>query len=258
MSTIAKQFKVKEIVGAKVGLELEVEGSRLPSHVNEMWEVKPDGSLRGGLEYVFSQPLGSVNTKQALEAIAECFKTNRTVTDYSFRTSTHVHVNVSNLSLDVVKAIITLFHLFEDEYINFCARGRKANRFCLGMKDGEGVIQNIKRFFTDNNVPRADHGKYSAMNMCTLSTFGTLEFRTLEGTDNWERIYTWVRVLLALRKAGKDIGSPKAVLGMNKEELAAMLFPTERLKNSFLKEGWEGRYEMNRSVGWDAFYKVSK
>lgn len=258
MSTIAKQFGTKEIIGAKVGLELEIEGRNLPSFVSDNWEIKPDGSLRGGQEYVFSEPLGSVNTKQALDEIAKAFKTNGTVPDYSFRTSTHVHVNVSNLSLDVVKAIITMFHLFEDEYINFCARGRKANRFCLGMKDGEGVIQNIKRFFVDNIAPRPDSGKYSAMNMCTLSSFGTLEFRTLEGTDNWERIYMWVRALLALRKAGKDIGSAKAVLGMPKDDLAAVLFPTERLKNAFLKEGWEGRFELNRSVGWDAFYKVAK
>lgn len=257
MSTIAKTFGVREIVGAKVGLELEIEGERLPSFVNEDWDVKADGSLRGGLEYVFSQPLGSVNTKAALESLAQCFKDNRSVLDYSFRTSTHVHVNVSNLSLDVTKAIIVLFHLFEDEYINFCARSRKSNRFCLGMKDGDGVLHNIRGFLNTNAIPRIDSGKYSAMNLCTLSTFGTLEFRTLEGTDNWERIYTWVRVLLALRKAGKDLGTPKAVMGMKKEDLAALLFPTERLKNTFLKEGWEGRYEMNHSVGWDAFYKVA-
>lgn len=260
MSTVAAKFGVREVIGASVGLELEIEGLNLPHTIpgTDAWQVKADGSLRGGLEYVFSRPLGSVAAKEALAALAECMDKSGAKLDYSFRTSTHVHVNVSNLDMEVVKAMVSLFTLFEDEYINYCAASRKANRFCLSAKDADGVIENIRNFISSGRIPTRERGKYSAMNLCTLDQFGTLEFRTLEGTNDWNRIFTWVRALLALRKAAKEIGSAKAVLATDKEELAKLLFPTERLKESFLKSGWQDRFEYNKSVCWDAFSQLMK
>lgn len=259
MKTVAQIFGVREVIGASVGLELEIEGVNLPTQIrNPAWQVKRDGSLRGGYEYVFSEPLGSVATKDALEALDAEMKASGAILDYSYRTSTHVHVNVSNLSLDVVKAMVVLFTLFEDEYINFCARTRKANRFCLSAKDADGVVTNIKHFLTSGRLPNEGQGKYSAMNLCTLGRFGTLEFRTLEGTNDWNRIFTWVRALLALRKAAKEIGSPKAVMDMGLDELVKLLFPTERLRSVFLKEGWENRVNYTRSVAWDALTACNK
>lgn len=260
MKTVSQEYGVTEVVGARVGLELEIEGTGLPSSIpGGMWAVKRDGSLRdGGLEYVFSQPLGSVNTKEALAALDKHFTDVGAKPSYSFRTSTHCHVNVSNLGMDQVKAIVALWTLFDEEYINFCARSRKANRFCLAVKDADGVVEQVRSFFVKNSIPNRDRGKYSAMNLCTLSQFGTLEFRCLEGTNDWDRIFTWVRALLALRKAGKELGNVKEVLKTPPAELAKLLFPTERLKDQFLKSGWEQRVEYNKSVAWDAFAPFSK
>lgn len=255
MPTIANRFGVREVRGAVVGLELEIEGTNLPHRIDDgkVWQVKPDGSLRGGLEYVFTAPLGSVNTKAALDQIQAAMEASGANLTYSYRTSTHVHVNVSNLEVEVVKAMVALFTLFEDEYINFCARTRKSNRFCLGVKDADGVVDNLRKFFIEARVPDEGRGKYSAINLCTLARFGTLEFRTLEGTNDWNRVFTWVRALLALRKAAKDIETLEAVVNASTEDLAKILFPTERLKTQFLKEGWEQRVNYNRSVAWDAF-----
>lgn len=258
MVTVAKEYGVKEVVGALVGVELEIEGQNLPPTAPSQWEVKRDGSLRNGLEYVFASPLGSVGAKEALEALGVHLKASGAILEYSFRTSTHVHVNVSNLDVEVVKAMAAIFTLFEDEYINFCARSRKANRFCLSSKDADGVVDNLKSFLLRGHLPDRDRGKYSAMNLCTIRQFGTLEFRTLEGTDDWVRIFTWVRALLAIRKAAKELGSVKAVLALNEEELAKMLFPTERLRDQFLKDGWLERTQYTRSVCWDALYTFVK
>lgn len=255
MPSVAKLYNVPEVLGALVGLELEVEGTNLPE-VRGPWITKPDGSLRNGLEYVFREPLGSVKSKEALEVLQKQFEASGARLDYSFRCSTHVHVNVSNLDLEVVKTMVGLFTLFEDEYINFCDRGRKGNRFCLRAKDADGVVNILARFVADGSVPDENRGKYSAMNLCTLKRYGTLEFRTLEGTNDWNRIFTWVRALLALRKTAKDLGTLKAVVDMPVDELSKMLFPTARLREVFLKEGWEQRVEYSRSVCWDVFAKV--
>lgn len=259
MAEVCKVFDVKRVIGACVGLELEIEGENLPQRIADpAWTVKTDGSLRNGLEYVFSKPLGSVSTKAALESLGASIQAAGASLNYSFRTSTHVHVNVSNMELDVVKAMAVLFCLFEDEYINFCSRGRKANRFCLGIKDADGVVENLRKFLVMGRVPDRDRGKYSAMNLCTLNQFGTLEFRTLEGTNNWDRIFTWVRALLALRKAAKELGDVRTVMKTPREELIKLLFPTERLRSQFVKEGWQLRYETNRSIAWDAVHTFTQ
>lgn len=257
---ISEKYGVRSVVGAVVGLELEIEGQNLPviPRGNTTWEAKGDGSLRNGMEYVFRGPRGSVATKEALKEMDALMQASGFVPSYSFRTSTHVHVNVANLDEKVVHAMVGMFALFEDEYINFCSRTRKANRFCLGMKDAEGVIVAMSNLFNSGEIPSPDRGKYAAMNLCTLGNFGTLEFRCLEGTNDWNRVYTWVRALLALRKAAKELGDLPSVLKMDKEELAKLMFPTDRLREQFLKDGWQGRYEYNRSVGWDAFYKAAK
>lgn len=253
MAEVNQIYGTQRKVGALVGIELEVEGERLPQGDFVHWDVKPDGSLRNGMEYVFKEAKGSLNTRAALKEFKDALTTNRTITDYSFRTSTHVHVNVSNLDIEVVKVMACLFTLFEDEYINYCAKSRKANRFCLGIKDAEGVVDNLATFIRRDSVPSPDIGKYSAMNLCTLSRFGTLEFRCLEGTSDTDRIYLWVRALLSLRKAAKTVETTSALFKMNKAELAELLFPTPKLKASFLKEGWEKRVAYNESVAYAAF-----
>lgn len=259
MTTVAEIYGLREVTGALVGVELEIEGTNLPESVsNPAWSVHRDGSLRGGLEYVFSSPLGSVAAKDALEWLGRHLDERGCELDYTYRTSTHVHVNVSNLSIDVVKAMVVLFTLFEDEYINYCARIRRGNRFCLSAKDADGVIDILRSFLKSGTVPSRGNGKYSAMNLCPLNSFGTLEFRTLEGTNDWNRIFTWIRALLALRKAAKELGSAKAVLATDREELAKLVFPTERLRTQFLKDGWENRFEYTKSVCHDAFNVVKK
>src|SRR5690606_7279420 len=77
------------------GIEIEVEGARFP--IVPAWEKKTDGSLRGeSAEYVLSHPLDKEPAVEALNALAKAFAENKTVRNYSYRTSVHVHVNVQN------------------------------------------------------------------------------------------------------------------------------------------------------------------
>lgn len=254
MTVISKYFDIRETSGALVGLELEVEGTNLPVFDEDAsWRAVADNSLRGGIEYIFKNPLGSVRTKAALEEMKKAMAASDFVPSYSFRTSTHVHVNVSNLDKEVVEIMLYLYYCFEDEYLNFCAKSRRGNRFCLGVKDAAEIVHNLYAFFRNFRIPTPERGKYSALNLCTLGTYGTLEFRSLEGTDNWDRIYTWVRALLAIRKAAKDIGTIKNLMKLTDEELANAVFPTARLKEQFLKDGWEGRVALNKSICLSAF-----
>ena len=251
MTMICELFGVPRTIGAVLGVELEVEGTNLPGEAvceGTSWKVTRDGSLRDGLEYVFRQPLGSVRAKEALVEMEDLFQKCGTKTNYSYRTSTHVHVNVANLQEEEVKVIVLMYYLFEDLYLGYCAKTRQANRFCLSMKDADVIVSQLQRFVQLTRAPTENEGKYSALNLCTLSKYGTLEFRALEGTNDWNKLYTWIRAIMALRKAGKDIGTLAKLREKSAQELVDLMFPTDRLKQQFVKGDVEDIFKMNRSL----------
>lgn len=249
---VSKKFDVPHIVGAVAGVELEVEGANFPPEASVPgWKAVPDGSLRNGIEFVLEAPQGTLKLKESLEVMEKAFAAHKTKRNYSFRTSTHVHVNVSNLTLSQVKSIVALYYMFENQYTGYCAKHRQGNRFCLRLREAEHIVALVSKFFSDERVPSPDHAKYMALNLAPISRYGTLEFRTLEGTDDWNRIYTWVRALLRLRKVGKEIGTIAQFRDKGVEELADLLFNTPRLKEQFLKPGWEVDVEYQRSLMLD-------
>ncbi len=249
---IHEVFGVRRVVGAFVGLELEVEGKKLPRNILG-WDTHEDGSLRGGREYVSSAPAGSLETKAMLETVQKAFEAEGTELDYSFRTSTHCHVNMSNLSLDQTKATVVLYYLFEDLFAKFCAPHRRNNRFALTLKDAESIVDTLRQFVQRNELPNPDSGKYSALNICPLQSQGTIEFRMLEGTNNWEKIHLWVRVLLRLRKAGKELGSVDAVAAAKPEALLDAVFGTPKLTEAFVKQGWKENFDYQKSLMCEVF-----
>lgn len=259
MSKVCDVFGVKRVEGAFVGIELEVEGENLPGKEaplppDSVWKAIPDGSLRNGIELVFKKPLSALEAKAALKEMEQLFKEFKTVPEYSFRTSTHVHVNFSNMELEVVKVFCLLFLLFENSFVNFCKPHRKGNRFCLRTEDSYAQVGLFKNFLTKGRVPSEREGKYSVLNLCTLSKYGTLEVRSLEGTNDWERIYLWARALLRLRKTAKDIGTREKLLSMSHSEIASTIFNTEKLRSTFLKEGWKTDMDSKKSYLSDLFY----
>lgn len=255
MSMICEIFNVPRTVGAVVGIELEVEGAKLPTEEDcseSLWKATRDGSLRNGMEYVFRAPMGSVKTKAALDEIAQIFTKCGTQPTYGFRTSSHVHVNVANLQEEEVKVIVLMYYLFEDLYLKFCSKTRQNNRFALSMKDADSIVNQVTTFILNNHIPSDNNGKYSALNMCSLARYGTLEFRSLEGTNDYVKLYTWVRAIMALRKAGKEVGTIANLRSKSANELIAVMFPTERLKNQFVKGDVERIFKMNTSLLWMA------
>lgn len=249
---VSKRYGVPHIVGAVAGVELEVEGRNFPPQTSTPgWKAVADGSLRDGIEFVLAVPEGAIKLKESLAVMEAAFEKHKTQRNYSFRTSTHVHVNVSNLTLTQVKSIVALYYLFENQFTSYCAKHRQGNRFCLRLREAEHIVSLVSKFFSDERVPSSDSAKYMALNIATLSKYGTLEFRTLEGTDDWNKIYMWVRALLRLRKVGKEIGSIQDFKHLSVEELGNLVFNSPRLKEQFLKDGWEVDVEYQRSLMLD-------
>src|SRR5690554_4529121 len=124
-----------------VGIEIELEGS-LPQSIDSSmstpyWNVKPEGSLRGGYEYVFRKPLLPQDSQEALSRLV------KTLNDYSpkctIRTSTHIHVNVDPYTQRQVYQILGVYYLLEKLLIRTQPKSRWGNLFCRDMEDAEGI-----------------------------------------------------------------------------------------------------------------------
>ena len=93
-------------IPGEVGLELELEASNnLPPRVDTNvkgvgWVAHADGSLRhGGLEYTLSAPCPREDVEPLLYGLFDEIKAYKTKLKLSTRCSTHVHVNVSTMTL---------------------------------------------------------------------------------------------------------------------------------------------------------------
>lgn len=213
MKKLHELLNLPKVDGCKVGIEIECEGNGILVTQINGWRSEDDGSLRGAYpsqrhEFVS----GILDVEEVGEKLDALIKEQRAaVFDFSFRTSTHVHINVLDMSPEEVTAFVFLYYLVEKDIMKYCGEFRNNNRFCLRMVDSEfqldilkGVVaQGFKevRFVVDENM------RYAACNMAALVKYGTLEFRGMRGTMDKEVLMNWIGILSRLRELSIEIGS---------------------------------------------------
>lgn len=238
--------------GAQLGIECETEGRNLPMLDNRFWRTEQDGSLRNGLEYV-SHPLKPEALRPAFTALNTGFRANEAVLDYSFRCSTHVHVNVQDFNENQLKSMIFLYMMYENVFMNYVAPHRVGNRFCLRFQDAGALtweVESMFRIIRENNLAHAianlrqDALKYAAFNLYTLRKYGTLEFRALQGTSDITVVEPWVQAILNLRMLAAAWEEPAALYAKFLEDprdFADKLFG--HAPDKFLLPGWQEQVE---------------
>lgn len=179
-------------IRGRYGIEVEVEGDRLPD-LEGVWTTDIDGSLRNGREYILSSPLDLGAALTAFSNLRHKMQDAEAEVDFSFRTSIHVHMNCLDLNAEQVKQLVYTCLLLEPVILAFAGEERKHNRFCLSVKDADGALPQIEEFFSQeyrkrNSFPsrikrfgEQEH-KYSAVNLASLPTKGSLEIRSMRGT----------------------------------------------------------------------------
>jgi len=197
-------------VKGDVGLELEIEGaslysgSRLQSYVGSetgaTWVTHNDGSLRGGIEYVLTEPCNKTELKPLLDHLFDTLQKAGSNIRHSNRTSTHVHINVQGMKPHQATAFICLWGLFEAAAIEWCGLQRKANQFCLSSSDTSGwLVDQWQNALESGSFFWTDDVRYSALNLAAFSNFGSFEFRCMAGASNADDVVDWAEFLLALR-----------------------------------------------------------
>lgn len=188
------------------GLEFEAENVRnpLPIDVDEagFWEQKADGSLRGaGMEYVLREPLFGNDLIKATRWLCDWASTERLEANY--RTGLHVHIDCRNMDTAQLVTMVVLYALYEPIIYDWVGDDREGSIFCMPFYKAEGVLKEIVDAVNskDNIRLQAERiDRYAGLNLNALSRFGTVEWRHMKTTFNFERVRKWINICQSFKK----------------------------------------------------------
>lgn len=206
-------YKKAPVKGSLFGVEVEIErdggfDSADFDGVALFARLESDGSLRNGIEIV-TAPL---NTDQAHQ-FSEWYDTfvARTDINLSERCSTHIHVNVQDLTIDQFRSFLWLSIATEPVLMALCSPQRQNNTYCVPVYNSTNLsswwgeligLLSDKSFGTAATYLR-NAPKYAAIGGFRLKDYGTLEFRMFDGLAQGAQLRTWILFLDALRDMAK-------------------------------------------------------
>lgn len=206
--TVGQQFRLKSQKGM-FGVEIETEGHGLPAGaITKYFVGKPDGSLRDGMEYVS----GVLNRETVYEHVNELRNVLTAVgarINPSYRSSTHIHLNVIDNTFRDVLGMLVMWALIEPIVFRLMPPGRDGSLFCVSSYDSGDAADFTERFcseisgnFINGFTPR---GKYSSLNLTRLGpsdhhALGTLEYRVFPTTMDGVQIQTWCEWLFQMKR----------------------------------------------------------
>lgn len=216
-SRIHDAFGVRPVSGMRFGVELELEGLLTNAHnaVDNReisnWNVKGDGSLVDGLEFLFRSPLTYKQTVTSLQSIQKYLDLD-TIVD-SIRTSSHVHVNVSDLTLRQTMTFATCYYVLENLLVAWCGENRAGNLFCLRQTDVKAINYAHFKTMSEGYVGLYnDTFRSTALNFRALSNFGTLEFRCMRGITHVDQVIDWVNIIKGIYEVALTYDNPALVI----------------------------------------------
>lgn len=172
------------------------------------WNLVKDGSLREGIEFVTPQVFGK-DIIQALNVLSYVHSEMKQFPPrFSYRCSTHVHMDVRDLDRDRFLSLVIIYLMYERYLFDFWGQNRYKNIYCipinncytlmrplltLGKESNEAIIRDILSSFSEGN-------RYCALNVAALIKYGSIEFRHGHGTFDQEKLLNWINVLQCLKR----------------------------------------------------------
>ena len=225
MDSLIPSRKKKKTQNTCYGVEVEVEWdsteakNEVISYFMENFipnvSITEDGSLRNGLEFVSSVPHVKRSILGEMEQLYDVLKEFGAVVTH--RCSTHIHVDVRNFNTAQLFAFQTIWSFFEYDMLSCIDSERKNNKFCLtdyitpfnlefkysvisGRNDINWLRERGKRY------------RYQAMNVIDpLLRQGSIEFRSMQGNLDIEKLTNWINKLEKLVNISKLYDTPKSM-----------------------------------------------
>lgn len=220
------------------GIEIEVEGMNLPAgddmrrypqKFNEHWNIDKDGSLKAmeAWEYIMPKPKNLEGVKKALDNMIGEFEQRNTVMHESVKAGVHVHMNVQDWDVKRLFTFACVYFILESILVKWCGPFREGNLFCLrGTRDAENVLFQLQEAVAARNLRllNNDEFRYCSLNFCSLFKYGSLEFRSMRSTRDFDAIFTWVSIIDELARTSEVFRSPvDAIVSMSGDGEQAFL-----------------------------------
>ena len=216
MSTIAEMFRLRPVPGERylkpdsvwdhwglpipyTGIELELENPSEDVEKGKLWRVVPDDSLRNGIELV-SSVLDGNRMNLFFKELEDLYYHNVRF-DNSHRCSTHVHVNMHMNTISFVRNFIAVYATLEDALFSIVDRSRIGNNYCYSITHLDPSMDFLIGGGMEKDI------KYCALNPGPLRTFGTIEFRHLQGLENPDTLKDWLKVIYSIYNYVERVGN---------------------------------------------------
>lgn len=184
------------------GVEYEIEDiKKINYEVLEQENIikTEDGSLRNnGVEFI-TAPQSFFKTLHQFKKLHDALTLGPNA--YSERTSIHVHVNVSGLNTKQFARLIKLYLLLEPSFFYLAGEKRKNNIHCVPLSFTiipSNLTKSMQNWLTGWT-------KYAALNVGEpIRKLGTIEFRHMYGTGDYEVFKTWLKHIRDLYIFARD------------------------------------------------------
>jgi hypothetical protein len=179
-----------------IGIEVELEGAlNNVSARSPLWMSKPEGSLRGGSEFILRHPVPYEGLSEALGQFDFIMRGSRPIK--SIRTSTHIHISILDLTLKQIYSAMMFYYLVEELLVSTQSDRRQGNLFCLTLSRSMATYIYIMENIRTGQLAgySVDTSRYSALNLVAMWKFGSLEFRFLDAMTTGPELDFWARLL---------------------------------------------------------------
>lgn len=221
------------IPSAKIGVEIECEKVMGMKGLSPLWQAKEDHSLKDrGMEFVTA---GGLVGKELTEALAWFCKyaTDMKYSNAYPRGGIHIHVDVTDMNeaddFELARMIQTSI-IVEPAMFSYAGENRRACGFCDAYGDSDADFdalskvlfkwgtpemqapRNLDRHRNVRGYSLQDYfiggnnllNKYQAVNLLPMAQFGTIEYRHLPTTFNYQRILDWINVILCIKRFSQE------------------------------------------------------
>jgi hypothetical protein len=110
--------------------------------------------------------------------------------------------------------MVCAYIILEEFFIRFCDKSRDGNLFCLPTYSASALLSQIRQTCEKDDVHmmHTDNIRYASINVNSLFKYGSVEFRSLESTYNFNKIEKWCNMLYQLKLAAQQYDSPSDLL----------------------------------------------
>lgn len=205
-----------------IGIELELENvsyNNSTTTIPEGWTTHEDGSLRNGIEYVTTEPMMG----QGAATCIDNYYAARIEALPTARTSTHIHVNVTDVTIGDVRAMYAISYMMETGLFDAIGAPRKFCGYCMPLYEMNSV--RVKNILVDGSLEEflqaiqgPNNEKYYGFNVNSVSRHGTVEFRYFPGAPDKDTLLDWIDYCVSVKSAA---------MATTLEELRAMASETD-------------------------------